>query len=71
LKTLFFFNKYSFFFIVVLGAHCSIYKSSFSISNISCWIHPLHHSPLSPLPLLFLSVNTTCINVCAEFNEEF
>jgi hypothetical protein len=35
-------------FIVVLGAHCGIYKSSYNISNISYWIHSLHHSPLSP-----------------------
>jgi hypothetical protein len=42
----------SYFLIVVLGVHCSIYKSSYNISNISqlnCL--PLHHFPLSFLPL--------------------
>jgi hypothetical protein len=29
----------------VLGVHYGIYKSSYSISNTSYWIHPLYHSP--------------------------
>jgi hypothetical protein len=37
---------------VLGGVHCGIYKSSYNISNISYLNSPLHHSPLSSLPLL-------------------
>jgi hypothetical protein len=33
-----------FFIIAVTEVHCDIYQSSY---NISPWVHPIHHSPLS------------------------
>jgi hypothetical protein len=36
-----------FSFLWWVRVHCGIDKISYSASNISAWIHPLHHSPLS------------------------
>jgi hypothetical protein len=30
-----------------VGVHCGIYKKSYNISNVSCWIQTLHHASLS------------------------
>jgi prepilin signal peptidase PulO-like enzyme (type II secretory pathway) len=42
-------ESYLSFFIVMLGIHCVICKSSYNISNIACLNSPLHHCLLSPL----------------------
>jgi hypothetical protein len=34
-----------------VGVHCSIYKRSYNISNISYLNSPLYHSPLPPPPI--------------------
>jgi hypothetical protein len=45
-----------YFIIVVLGVHCDIYQSSYTVSELNS---PLHHSPLSSFPLFLESCQQT------------
>jgi hypothetical protein len=56
--TLVFYFTSTFLFFIVLGVHCSIYKSSYNIFNVLYLnSHPPHHSLSSPFPHTWKSLN--------------
>jgi hypothetical protein len=58
------------FFIVVLGVHCSIYKSSYGISNVSYLNSPLpsfSFIPSSPNPRTVSTVSFFHLHTCTQY----
>jgi hypothetical protein len=57
------YDLFSFIFLLLcwVEVHCGIYKSSYNISNISYFNHPLHYFPLLPPPPIPGTVSTGLI----------